>query len=108
MMEKNMTLQEISPALVILSLRAAARGQKPHVIALKHLVLDYIESGEFSNLTPEDFAEARKLQRANNRRAARWAKTPPKDKEQFFSALTKELDSVFGVRRNNAKGAARA
>jgi hypothetical protein len=63
-------IQLITPALTLLSLRARVRGQKPHVVALDHVVLSYIETGAFANLTPADFAEARTIQRRNNRRNA--------------------------------------
>jgi len=57
----------VSPALVVLSLRARVKGQRPHLPALDSAVLDGIESGAFNNLRPEDFAEARRMQLRNNR-----------------------------------------
>jgi|GEM_PF-2121503 len=62
-----MQIFETSPALVLLSLRARVRGQKPHLPAFNHAVLDCIERGAFNGLKPEDFAEARRMRLRNNR-----------------------------------------
>jgi hypothetical protein len=60
----------VTPALVLNSLKARVRGQKPHLPALDHHVLRCIERGSFSKLTPSDFACARTIQRRNAKRAA--------------------------------------
>jgi len=62
-----MPIFDASPALVLLSLRARVRGQKPHLPVINHEVLHYIETGAFEKLTPSDFAEARRMRRRNNR-----------------------------------------
>jgi hypothetical protein len=64
----------VTPALVLNSLKARARGQKPHLPALDCHILRCVERGSFSKLTEKDFAEARTIQCRNNRHNAEAAR----------------------------------
>jgi hypothetical protein len=75
-----MTVFLATPALVVSSLRARAKGQEPHLpgATIDHFILQWIEGGEIPSISKQDYTRARAIRRQNNRRNAALRKSLPK------------------------------